>query len=250
MAKYCPKCGETNKDTSVFCENCGAEIPKTGYVPSSSKIPPESKSSGGWWSQQSSGVKAGIAIGGICCIGIIVVIVLLGVFFPDQTTFDTNFNTTVPSTTTVSGQTYSNGDISFKYPDSFEDSTMPDSITSGDSSWKHLDYMSNSDGISIRVDRNTGDASPTASRDATESDVESLSTGKIISTSTETNPNNIVVARSTNSLEDPSTGDTLLYYDMFFKASNGDAYYISVWGVQSLKQDIKNTAQTIFKTLK
>lgn len=250
MTKICPKCGESNKDTSVFCENCGAEIPKTGYVPSSSKIPPESKSGGGWWSQQSSGVKAGIAIGGICCIGIIVVIVLLGVFFPDQTTFNTNFNTTVPSTTTVSGQTYDDGVISFNYPDGFKNSTMPDFITSGDPSWTHLDYMANSNGISIRVDRNTQDVSPTASRDATENGVEEVSTGKVLSTTTETNPNDVVVARSTNSLEDPSTGGTLQYYDMFFKASNGDVYYISVWGDQSKKQEIKNTAQTIFKTIK
>lgn len=153
------------------------------------------------------------------------------------------------TSTSSSNKTYSDGVISFSYPSDFENSTIPGDITSGSSNWETLSYMVNGADISMSVDKNPQAESPTSSRDDTESGVLEVSSGKISSTTTETNPNDVVVERSTNSLEDPDTGDVLVYYDMFFRASNGDVYSVSVWGVESKNQDISNIADIVFNSI-
>lgn len=132
MAKYCPKCGNENKDSSKFCESCGEQLPESATVSAASDIPPSSKPKGGWWSQQSTGVKAGIALGGLCCLGIIAVIVIFGLFTPDLSTLNTTSSNTTPASTTALTQTFSKSGITFNYPSDWE-STDAKYATSGDS---------------------------------------------------------------------------------------------------------------------
>lgn len=104
MVKICPKCNKRNKDTSIFCEECGTTLP-------TSKASKETKNTSGgvmdFWNKQSSRSKVAIGIGGICCIGLILIIGLVAMATPDvnynNTTTDTNATTdtnTTPDTTT------------------------------------------------------------------------------------------------------------------------------------------------------
>ena len=115
MAKYCPKCGKENVNTAGFCEDCGEELPNSASGLSAADQPPSSKPKGGWWGQQSTTLQAGIALAGLCCIGLIVAVVFFGLFLPDETTSDT----TSTSTTSLS-KTFSKGGITFKYPGDWE----------------------------------------------------------------------------------------------------------------------------------
>ncbi|AEG18823.1 zinc-ribbon domain-containing protein [Methanobacterium paludis] len=57
MTKICQECGNENKDTAVFCENCGSKL---GSNANTSKLNKTSNSFGGfsgWWNKQGTGVK-------------------------------------------------------------------------------------------------------------------------------------------------------------------------------------------------
>lgn len=58
----------------------------------------------GWWARQSSGTKGVLGVAGVCCIGLIVIVVLAGIFAPD-----TNTNTQTPTTGTGNTQTPTTG---------------------------------------------------------------------------------------------------------------------------------------------
>ena len=76
-------------DLSEFCQNCGEKLEKTK----------ESNKSGfmGWWNNQGNGVKA-ISVLGACCVGLIVILTVIGMIFPDAAMTNTT-NTTPPTTT-------------------------------------------------------------------------------------------------------------------------------------------------------
>ncbi|MEN6551425.1 MAG: zinc-ribbon domain-containing protein [Methanobacterium sp.] len=93
MTKICPKCSAENPDTAAFCQNCGEDLKNV----KSSLKPTEASSAGkgGWWSKQGTGTKVALGIGGVCCIGLILIIAISGMFAPDATTtINGNDNTT------------------------------------------------------------------------------------------------------------------------------------------------------------
>lgn len=87
MTKICPKCSAENSDTGGFCQNCGEDLKN---VKSEAK-PTETSSGGaaGFWNNQSKGGKIAIGLG-VCCIGLILIIAISGMFAPDATTKTTN----------------------------------------------------------------------------------------------------------------------------------------------------------------
>lgn len=90
MTKVCPKCKTDNTDSAGFCQSCGEELKEAVTIPQNDVEP--SSGVGGWWNKQSNGGKAAIGIVGICCIGLILIVAISGMFSPDKTT-------TTPSTT-------------------------------------------------------------------------------------------------------------------------------------------------------
>ncbi|WP_342593129.1 hypothetical protein [Methanobacterium aggregans] len=76
----------------------------------SSAKPTETSSggAGGFWNNQSKGGKIAIGLG-VCCIGIILIIAIAGMFAPDATTTTTN---TSPDTSALSDNTSSATDTS------------------------------------------------------------------------------------------------------------------------------------------
>ncbi|SCG85525.1 zinc ribbon domain-containing protein [Methanobacterium congolense] len=104
MTKICPNCGTENSDTAVFCQSCGEDMKK---VATSTKTASNGGISG-FWNNRGKGGKAAIGIGGICCIGLILIIILGGMFSSDQTTTtDTNSSSVSNSTSDSSASTTS-----------------------------------------------------------------------------------------------------------------------------------------------
>lgn len=97
MTKFCQKCGAENKDTAVFCEKCGSNL---GTNVNASQPSKTSNSGGfmGWWNKQGTGGKAAVALAGLCCVGLILIVAVGGMMSPDKTT-TTNTSTTTASTT-------------------------------------------------------------------------------------------------------------------------------------------------------
>lgn len=147
-------------------------------------------------------------------------------------------------------KTFSDGVMSFNYPGDFynlkyymnNDSSSP---------LQAVGQLQNSDRRSmqlIRIGKNKSATSPTEVRDMGVSKLKNNSSCELLSTTTETNPNGIVVEKITYTQEDASFG-TVRYNDMIFKV-NGAVYGISAYGLDSNKQQITKTASIIFQSIK
>ena len=153
MTKICPECKTENMDSAEFCQNCGAELPKFTYnVPPKDEMAAEKPKSGGWWGKQSSGVKIGIAIGGICCIGIIVIIVLFGMYLPDLSTYNTTTSTDTSTSTAALGTTFSQGGLTFNYPSDWVTSTVTYTGTTA-SNLQKLGTFASPSGLTLDVNK-------------------------------------------------------------------------------------------------
>mgnify|MGYP005837945409 FL=1 len=115
LAKICSKCNKMNKDTGKFCERCGAELPAS--VPA--KEPKKSSGIRAWWNSQGKGIKIG-SIVGICCLGLIIIGLIVAMTTPDQTTSTTSTtpssSSSTPTSTSSSANIYNANGISFSYP--------------------------------------------------------------------------------------------------------------------------------------
>lgn len=82
---FCPKCGTDNDDTAKICKNCGEEL----TPPDNSS--PNTSSNGGLmdkWNSFSNGKKA-ISIIGVCCVGLLIIGLIVGMGSPDKNTQQT-----------------------------------------------------------------------------------------------------------------------------------------------------------------
>jgi hypothetical protein len=96
MTKICPNCKTENLDNAGFCQNCGNKLATVKTNPNTS-----TKSGSGvteWWNKQSKGGKTAIGIVGVCCIGLILIVAIGGMFSPDKNTATTS-NSSNPTTT-------------------------------------------------------------------------------------------------------------------------------------------------------
>lgn len=118
MVKICPECKTQNPDNAEFCQNCGHELKNVKSRNTASSQMSNGKS--GWWSRQSTGAKAAIGIVGICCVGLIVLLVFAGSILPDLSTtnpFDTTTTTNTTTSNSNTTQKFSGGGVTFNYPD-------------------------------------------------------------------------------------------------------------------------------------
>jgi hypothetical protein len=145
MTKICPKCKTENMDDAGFCQNCGEELDEAVKVPvkgngTGFKTKETGAATGGWWSKQSTGVKAGIGIAGVCCIGLILLVALGGFLSPDKTN----------NTANLSGN-FTGGNLTFNYPAGWTNSSTGGEIVSGGSSLVKLGTLVSADGLTLHV---------------------------------------------------------------------------------------------------
>ena len=95
MRKKCPKCKKGNSNDASFCQNCGEDLSKTSKLSNSGD-----KS---WWNKQSTGGKAIIGLLGVCIIGLILIMAVVGMFAsnPNTQTSVSNSTNNAPSTSTA-----------------------------------------------------------------------------------------------------------------------------------------------------
>lgn len=146
-------------------------------------------------------------------------------------------------------KTFSNGVISFDYPGDFKNVTYSSAINASTSPMQRIGAFENGYDLTILVGRNVTENSPTEFRDWIISRNKNRSNGEISSVTTETNPNGVVVERISYKHPGSPFGIMIMYDDMYFE-KNGTMYGISVYGPDILKQEIDNTAKTIFQSIK
>jgi hypothetical protein len=175
----------------------------------------------------------------ILAVGMLILVVLAS---GCASTTPNPFNNTIPAV-----QTFSDGVISFNYPTGFEVRTERANITTEGTGWQDLTFLAN-DNIGIDVKKNPEASSAVIVREGTEQAVLEAS-GTILSSSSEINPNGVVVEKSTSQQTDPYSNILVRYYDLFFSV-NGLVYHISVYGEVAKNPQIQNTADMIFNSLK
>lgn len=151
------------------------------------------------------------------------------------------------TTTTSSTKTFSDGVITFSYPNDFEETTYSGTIT-GSNKWVDVVKLLNGT-VTIYAQKNPQMDSPAAAKNATEKSIIGLKNGKVLSSTTETNPKGVKMERLNFNLEDTKTGILLTHDAMWFESSNGVVYGIVIAGYETNKQDVKKVADIVFQSL-
>lgn len=145
MVKTCPNCKTENQDSSEFCQNCGSKL---NNVKSESELKEK-------WDNKSRGGK--VALGFFACVlGLIFIIAIVAIIYPDNTTSPTpvqTANTTTqsivtPTTTTSPNDvgTFDNQYVSFQVPSGYE---VTEVTGTSDSSSSVMDIDINKDGTLV-----------------------------------------------------------------------------------------------------
>lgn len=152
------------------------------------------------------------------------------------------------SSFTKETKTFSDGVMSFEYPGFL--STQPDEINS--SKMQKVAYFESSDIFNkqyIIVTKNKTNISPTELKNETISINNNPSTSKVLSTTTATNPNGVVVETLMMTIVLKENGEKTRHDLMYFKI-NATVYIIAVYGPYSNAQQITNTANIIVQSIK
>lgn len=144
-------------------------------------------------------------------------------------------------------RSFSDGVMSFNYP-SYFNNTQPNNVNS--SSFQIIASFESRDLLNLQfmhVIKNKTEVTATEARDKSISKVKNdSSSNEILSVTTETNPNGIVVERYSY-VNNGLISET--YNVMYFKINN-DIYGIGVQGPDLFKQKITNTTNIIFQSIK
>lgn len=138
--------------------------------------------------------------------------------------------------------------MSFEYPGFL--STQPDEINS--SKMEKVAYFESGDIFNkqcIIVSKNKTDITPAELRDETVSINNNSSTSKVLSTTTATNPNSVVVETLMMTIVLKENGEKTRLDLMYFKI-NTTVYIIAVYRPYSNAQQITTTANIIVQSIK
>lgn len=229
MQMKCSNCGAENNDEAQYCSECGNKLGKLTDLNGERAVPRKK-------SRKEKKSHKGIILGAVGVAVVIFIIIILVVA--------SNNNTA------TGNLTYSVDSVSFDYPNNFANSTPPSSdIISGASSWQKVGFLSDDRGTYIEIQKNTAGYTPQGDMLATELSIKE-NNGSVLSTTNNTNPNNVVVAADIHTMTDPSSNNLLRYYEMYFQDKNGVVYAITVYGDDSDKSQLQQVQQTIFNSLK
>ncbi|BDZ69573.1 hypothetical protein [Methanobacterium petrolearium] len=155
------------------------------------------------------------------------------------------------SSSTNQPKTFSDGVSSFNYPADFDNVTYSsENNTNFSSSMQAIAKLENTVPLSVHsiyVAKNTSSISPKEIRDRLVSNVKNMSTGEILASATETNSNSVVVKKIIYT-DEYAFCMREVHVNMHFKI-NDTVYVISVFGPDSNKQQIMDTANIIFQSI-
>jgi|GEM_PF-721565 hypothetical protein len=148
-------------------------------------------------------------------------------------------------------KTFNDGVMSFNYPADFDNATTSDinSTKMQEVSFFKKDSLFGSlfNKQYIYVARNKTGVSSAEARDGTVSKVKNVSTGQLLFSTTETNPNGVVVEKI--SFVEEEFGKKAWHCMMYFKIKD-TVYGIAVFGPYSNREKIISTANIIFQSIK
>ncbi len=172
--------------------------------------------------------------------------------------------------------TFNNGEISFGYPEGFEDAPSPKSVTyetdykeldswtaslsnnttkktNKTTNWEVIKFMKNSNGVMIQVAKNPELWSSYEVYIAKKNSIKGKSGEVLESDETDINDNIVSVDKLVYSLNDPNGSGKMVYYEIYFDnndfSSNRTVYVITVYGLESEMNEIYSVADTIYESL-
>ena len=156
------------------------------------------------------------------------------------------------SSSSTETKTFSDGVMSFNYPADFDNETTSGNDTNSSSPVQVISKLKKpAPNIHyISVEKNISAISLTEAKDGIDSVVKNSSTYKFLSSTTETNPNGVVIEK-TSYTDEFLLGTKIRYNDMYFKI-NDNLYRITVYGpdIGTHAQSIENTTNIIFQSIK
>ena len=146
---------------------------------------------------------------------------------------------------TAENKTFTDGIMSFNYPNFFN--SHPNELNN--SKMQGIGYYTSNDLLNkqyINVAKNKTNFTLIEARNSSVSKIQNTSTAEILSVTTETNPNNVVIEKII--FIDETYGEKTRHNLMYFKI-NDTIYGIAVYGPYSNKQ-VTNTANIVFQSIK
>lgn len=143
----------------------------------------------------------------------------------------------------TSNATYSANGITFNYPSDFKEETFSGDIVPG-SDWETVGFLSNGD-IYIGIYKNPTQNDPELVRNETV--LTQFSGGDNLGSTQSTNSHGVEMFENIATINDPSTNQTLRYYNAFFLVS-GEVFQISVYGKNG-NVEIEIISDRVFESL-
>ncbi len=141
-------------------------------------------------------------------------------------------------------QIYSNGFITFNYTENFKQTT-PHTVI-GDADWVNIvNLMDNTTRIDVIRYKDIND--PNKARELTQYSPDIDPYSKVISNTTEINPNGIEIFKSVTTVQGEDW--TLMYIDFYFKDKKDIVYSIIIYDNESKSLKLNNIANIIFNSL-
>lgn len=146
-----------------------------------------------------------------------------------------------------SQKTFSDESITFNYPGSFQNSSLPEIIMS--EGWTKVVTLTD-ESTTIYVQKNGKIEDPKEIQGSIEKSITTSGfEGKILSRTKETNPNGMEISKGIYTIIDPNNNEKLKYIHFYFNDKKGAVYIIRVYDYESNYEKVSDTANVIFNSL-
>lgn len=232
---FCSDCGKPL--TKPTCSNCGAKVHSDDFFCSSCgkpvcKLEIEHLGKSNKTSRKTS----------------ILVITVAVVVFSILVVTGLSYNTFTPA----ANSTFNINSVSFKFPDTFTNTTAPQNFINSSSDWNQVGYLlDNSSGIAITIQTNSNSNNYTLDTFLITEEISvKNNNGTLSSIINQTNPNGVAIEGDVKQLTNPNTNKTQRYYVMLFNDSTGTMYGVTVQGDPAKNSQLQQIQQTIFNSIK
>lgn len=150
-------------------------------------------------------------------------------------------------TSLKSQKSFSDGSITFNYPGSFQNSTLPEIIMP--EGWIKVATLTD-ESTTIYVQKNEKTGDPEEIQQVIENSITTSNlTGEVLSRTKERNPKGIEISKGIYTLIDPNNNEKLKYIHFYFKDKKSATYIIRIYDYESNYNKVSDTADIIFNSL-